>query len=226
MLELWSKNTIEQEDAVRKGKFIVIEGINGSGPQVKAGIVALHKELADLGYNVVECANPDSGRAQELGIANLLNWPFGEDSRADFFFEGAVRSEIFQKIVRPALDDDKIVLCKQSSISSLANAWVNGSTRQFDVLRHLEKISRGFLFGDEIFPDLTIFFDVPAVEACERIEDILQIHHEGGIDYYTKVRDFYIKELHRWNGKCVDASAGRSEEQINAEVLAMVKAIL
>lgn len=211
---------------MRKGKFIVIEGINGSGPQVKAGIVALHKELVDLGFNVVECANPDSGRAQELGIANLLNWPFGEDSRADFFFEGAVRSEIFQKIVRPALDDDKIVLCKQSSISSLANAWVNGSTRQFDVLRHLDKISRGFLFGDEIFPDLTIFFDVPAEEACERIEDILQIHHEGGIDYYRNVRDFYIKELRRWNGKCVDASAGRSEEQINAEVLAIVKAVL
>ncbi len=211
---------------MRKGKFIVIEGINGSGPQVKAGIVALHKGLVDLGYNVVECANPDSGRAQELGIANLLNWPFGEDSRADFFFEGAVRSEIFQKIVRPALDDDKIVLCKQSSISSLANAWVNGSTRQFDVLRHLEKISRGFLFGDEIFPDLTIFFDVPAEEACERIEDILQIHHEGGIDYYKQVRNFYIRELHRWNGKCVNASAGRPEEEINAEVLAIVKAVL
>jgi len=211
---------------VRKGKFIVIEGISGSGQQVKAGLVAIHKELVDLGYNVVECANPDSGRAQELGIANLLNWPFGEDPRADFFFEGAVRSEIFQKIVRPALDDDKIVLCKQSSISSLANAWVSGETRHFDVLRHLEKISRGFLFGDEIFPDLTLFFDVPAEEACERIEDILQIHHEGGIEYYRNMRKFYIKELHRWNGKCVDASAGRSEEQINEEALTLVKAIL
>ena len=211
---------------MRKGKFIVIEGISGSGQQVKAGLVAIHKELVDLGYNVVECANPDSGRAQELGIANLLNWPFGEDARADFFFEGAVRSEIFQKIVRPALDDDKIVLCKQSSISSLANAWVNGSTKNFDVLRHLDKISRGFLFGDEIFPDLTIFFDVPAEEACERIEDILQIHHEGGIEYYRNMRKFYIKELHRWNGKCVDASAKRSQEEIVAEALAIVRAAL
>jgi dTMP kinase len=211
---------------VRKGKFIVIEGISGSGQQVKAGLVAIHKELVDLGYNVVECANPDSGRAQELGIANLLNWPFGEDSRADFFLEGAVRSEIFQKIVRPALDDDKIVLCKQSSISSLANAWVNGFTKNFDVLRHLDKISRGFLFGDEVFPDLTLFFDVPPEEACERVEDILQIHHEGGINYYKKMREFYVRELHRWNGKCVNASKGRSEEEIAAEALALVKAIL
>ena len=209
-----------------KGKFIVIEGISGSGQQVKAGIVALHKALVDLGYNVVECSNPDSGRAQELGIANILNWPFGEDSRADFIFEGAVRSEIFQKVVRPALDEDKIVLCKQSSISSLANAWVNGTTRQFDVLRHLDKISRGFLFGDEIFPDLTIFFDVPAEEACERIEDILQIHHEGGIEYYQQMRTFYLKELSRWNGKCVDVSVIRPQDQVNDEVLALVKAIL
>jgi dTMP kinase len=211
---------------LKKGKFIVIEGISGSGQQVKAGIVALHKALVDLGYNVVECSNPDSGRAQELGIANLLNWPFGEDARADFFFEAAVRAEIFKKIVRPALDEDKIVLCKQSSISSLANARINGDIRQLDVLRHLDKISRGFLFDDEIYPDLTIFFDVPAEVACERIEDILQIHHEGGLDYYKQQQEFYLKELSRWNGKRIDASASRSQEEIVAEALALVKGLL
>jgi dTMP kinase len=211
---------------VRKGKLIVIEGISGSGQQVKAGIVGLHKALVDLGYNVVESANPDSGRAQELGIANLLNWPFGEDSRADFFLECAVRSEIFQKIVRPALNEDKIVLCKQSSVSSLANAWVKGSTRHFDVLRHLDKISRGFLFGDEIYPDLTIFFDVPAEEACERVEDILQIHHEGGIEYYKQMREFYLTELSRWHGVSVNASAGRHPDLIVEEALALVKTVL
>lgn len=208
-----------------KGKLIVIEGISGSGQQVKAGIVGLHKALVELGYNVVECANPDSGRAQELGIANILNWPFGEDARSDFFLESAVRSEIFQKVVRPALDDDKIVLCKQSSISSLANAWVNGTTRQFDVLRHLDKISRGFLFGDEIFPDLTLFFDVPAEEACERIEDILQIQH-GGIEYFRKSREFYLKEITRWHGVRIDASSARHQDDYVAEALAQVKGIL
>lgn len=208
-----------------KGKFIVVEGISGSGQQVKAAIVGLHKALVELGYNVVECANPDSGRAQELGIANILNWPFGEDLRADFLLEGAVRSEIFTKIVRPALAEDKIVLCKQSSISSLANAWVNGFTRNFDALRHLDKISRGFLFEDEVYPDLTIFIDVPAEEACERIEDILEIKH-GGIGYFSKMREFYLGEIRRWNGCRIDAASGRSEEEINAEILAMVKKLL
>ena len=211
---------------MRKGKFIVIEGISGSGQQVKAGIVALHKALAELNYDVVECANPDSGRAKELGMENILNWPFGKDIRADFFFESAVRSEIFTNIVRPALDANKIVLCKQSSISSLANAWVSGYSHHFDVLRHLEKISRGFLFEDEIYPDLTIFIDVPAEEAFERIEDILQIHHEGGLEYYQKMRDFYLKELRRWNGVRVDASSSRHPDQIHADALALVKSIL
>lgn len=211
---------------MRKGKFIVIEGISGSGQQVKAGIVALHKALHELKYDVVECANPDSGRAKELGLEGLLNWPFGRDTRADFFFESAVRSEIFRNIVRPALDDDKIVLCKQSSISSLANAWVNGSTQRFDVLRHLEKISRGFLFDDEIYPDLTIFFDVPPDEAFERIEDVMQIHHEGGLEYYRKMRDFYIRELPRWHGKRINASSTRPQYEIDEEVLALVKEIL
>lgn len=211
---------------MRKGKFIVLEGISGSGQQVKAGIVGLHKALSDMKLDVVECSNPDSGRAKELGAASMINWPFGRDARADFIFESAVRTEIFQMIVRPALNDDKIVLCKQSSISSLANAWINGSTQHFDVLRHQEKISRGFLFGEEVFPDLTIFFDVPPEEAFERVEEVLQIHHEGGLDYYRTMREFYLKELPRWRGVRVDASAGRYQDQIDAEVLKLVKEVL
>ena len=211
---------------MRKGKFIVIEGINGSGQQVKAGIVGLHKALVERGHDVVECANPDSGRAEELGATSMLNWPFGMDTRADFFFEGAVRTEIFRNIVAPALEQDKIVLCKQSSISSLANAWVNGHTRNFDVLRHLEKISRGFLFEEEIYPDLTIFFDITPEEAFERIEEVMQVHHEGGIEYYRKTRDYYLTELPRWHGVRVDASYSRPQEQIDAEVMALVAAIL
>ena len=211
---------------MRKGKLIVIEGISGSGLQVTAGIAALQKALVDLKYDVVDCANPDSGRAQELGIANVLNWPFGKDVRADFFLEGAVRAEIFKNVVRPAMDGDKIVLCKQSSISSLANAWVNGHTHHFDALRHLEKISRGYLFDDEIYPDLTIFYDIPAEEAFERIEDIMQIHHEGGLEFYQKMRNFYLKEISRWHGYRIDASSKRSQEQIFADAWALVKAIL
>jgi dTMP kinase len=211
---------------VRKGKFIVVEGIIGSGQQVKAAIVGLHKALSASKYDVVECANPDSGRAKELGIDNLLNWQFGKNIKADFMLEGAVRTEIFSEIVEPALAKDQIVLCKQSSISSLANAWVNGYTKHFDVLRHLDKISRGFLTEREIYPDLTLFIDIPAEEAYERIEDVLQVHHEGGLAFYTQMREFYLKEISRWRGVKIDASAGRTEDAINADVWNAVKAIL
>lgn len=129
---------------MRKGKLIVIEGISGSGQQVKAGIVALHNTLVENKYDVVECANPDSGRAKELGITNLLNWPFGRTPRADFLFESAVRTEVFKNVVEPALQQDKIVLCKQSSVSSLANAWVSGYTKHFDVLRQSTRFPGDF----------------------------------------------------------------------------------
>jgi dTMP kinase len=141
-------------------------------------------------------------------------------------FEGAVRTEIFNNIVSPALEQDKIVLCKQSSVSSLANAWVSGYTKHFDVLRHLDKVSRGFLSEGEIFPDLTLFIDIPAEEAHERIEDVLEIHHEGGLAYYQQMREFYLKEISRWRGVRVDASASRHTDEVNAEALALVKGIL
>jgi len=211
---------------MKKGKLIVIEGISGSGLQVTSGITALKEAIIAAGYEVVECANPDSGRAQELGLSSVFNWPFGSDIRADFFLEGAVRAEIFKNIVRPAIDAGKIVLCKQSSISSLANAWVNGHHKYFDVLRQIEKVSRGYLFDDEVYPNLTIFYDIPAQEAFERIEDVLQIHHEGGLEFYQKMREFYLKEISRWHGYRIDASAHRSQEEILADAWALVKPIL
>lgn len=211
---------------MKKGKLIVLEGISGSGVQVTAGITALKEAITGEGYEVVECANPDSGRAQELGLTSVFNWPFGRDIRADFFLEGAVRAEIFRNIVRPAIDEGKIVLCKQSSISSLANAWVSGHTSHFDVLRQIEKVSRGYLFDDEIYPDLTVFYDVPAQEAFERIEDVLQIHHEGGIEYYQKMREFYLREISRWHGYRIDASAKRTTEQVFTDAWALVKPVL
>lgn len=211
---------------MRKGKLIVLEGISGSGQQVTSGLSALHKALVSQKYNVVECANPDAGRAKELGASSVVNWPFGTEPRADFLFESAVRTRVFEGVIRPALDEDKIVLCKQSSISSLANAWLSGFTKDFDVLRHLDKIARGFLFGDEIFPDLTIFFDVTPEAAHERVEEVLQIKHEGGLDYYRTMREFYLQELPRWRGVAVDASSSRHPDQINEDVMALVKGIL
>ncbi|MCL2760615.1 MAG: thymidylate kinase [Desulfuromonadales bacterium] len=211
---------------MRKGKLIVVEGINGSGPRARSAIVALHKALTELKYEVVECANPDSSRAKELGIKDFLGWPFGEDYRGDMFFESAVRSQIFRNVVVPALEKDKIVICKQSSISSLANAWVHGYDRHFDTLRLLEKMSRGFLFEDEIYPDMTIFIDVPVEEAFEYIEEVMQIHHEGGIEYFKKMREFYLGEMMRWRGVRIEAGASRSEDDINAEILGKVKQLL
>lgn len=209
-----------------KGKFIVLEGISGSGQLVTNGLIELHKYLVSRKFDVVECANPDVGRAKELGVASVVNWPFGGEPRADFLFESAVRTRVFEGVIRPALNQDKIVLCKQSSISSLANAWQSGFTKDFDVLRHLDKISRGFLFGDEIFPDLTIFFDVTPEAAFERVEEVLQINHEGGLDYYRSMREFYLKELPRWRGVVVDASPGRHPDQIKEELIALVNGVI
>jgi dTMP kinase len=67
---------------------------------------------------------------------------------------------------------------------------------------------------------------VPAQEAFERIEDVLQIHHEGGIKFYEKMREFYLGEISRWRGVRIDASADRSEDQVNNDLWNAVKAIL
>jgi dTMP kinase len=40
------------------------------------------------------------------------------------------------------------------------------------------------------------------------------------------MREFYLKEISRWRGVRVDASASRHPDEVNAEALALVKGIL
>jgi dTMP kinase len=212
---------------MKKGKLIVFEGIAGSGHVLNKYIQIVHRMLSGAEREVVECCNTDSGRLEDIGATGAIDWNFGQCDRADFAFECAVRTQLCESLIHPALSADKIVICKHFSISSLANMIVKGHGKEIDALRLMDKMSRGNLFGvgREIYPDLTIFLDIPISDAHERCEDILRAHH-GGMDFYEKMRKFYLSEIRRWNGVRINANASRPEETVIAEISNEIQDIL
>lgn len=56
-----------------KGKFVVIEGIYGSGKKIVELVEKLRISLQSKGNDVYEIDSPDSGRAQLMGVQELTS---------------------------------------------------------------------------------------------------------------------------------------------------------
>ena len=201
-----------------KPLFIALEGIDGSGKSTQASLLA--ERLKQAGRAVHLTAEPTDGPVGKL-IRNIFRHEYPADHRV---IAGLFVADRLDHLLSPAggilarLEAGFTVVCDRYCFSSYAYQGVHMPLSWV--------ISANSLSTELRRPDLTLFIDVPAPEAFERIEEVLQIHHEGGMGYYEKMREFYLNELHRWRGIRIDASAGRSEDQVNSDLWDAVKAIL
>lgn len=151
-----------------KGKFIVIEGIYGSGKLIVDLVEKLRISLQHNGNEVYEIESPDSGRAQLMGVQELSScWRYGM-FKPDFFFELASRARVCS-VTREELKAGKIVLCKNFTISSIVHARLQGHDWYREDLNCLEARARGLQFGGEVVPDLTIFIDIAPEKAAKEL---------------------------------------------------------
>jgi|TARA_Y100000310_G_scaffold341748_1_gene441917 dTMP kinase len=158
-----------------KGKFIALEGIDGSGKSAHAGFITDY--LRRRGYTVFYTEEPSRGR-----IGRLLREYLKDESTlslADAFLFAADRAEHLQHEIMPAIKEGKIVVCERYKFSSFAYQSVQGQD-----IKMLKDIH--FFAPD---PDLTILLDLEpkaGVERCSRGE---KFETE---DFLTKVRDAYL----------------------------------
>lgn len=208
----------------KKGKFVVIEGIYGSGRQVVNLVEKLRSALQEQGSEVYEIDSPDSGRAQLMGVQELTSgWLYGM-FKPDFFFELASRARVCS-VTREQLRRGKLVLCKNFTVSSIVHARLKGHDWFREDLNCLENRARGLQFGGEVAPDFTIFLDVPPETAARELGD--------NIDGFFKPSDlvvqrkYFLEEFSKMPDnlhKTIDAS--RHEEEVFAEAISLIRNIL
>lgn len=207
-----------------KGKFVVIEGIYGSGKLVVGLVEKLRSALMEQGNDVYEIDSPDSGRAQLMGVQELTcGWRYGM-FKPDFFFELASRARVCS-VTREELKQGKLVLCKNFTVSSIVHARLKGHDWFREDLNCLEARARGLQFGGEVVPDLTIFLDVPPETAAQGLGE--------NIDGFFKPSDlilqrsYYLEELSKMpQDKCTIINATRHEDDVFSEMLSLIQAIL
>jgi thymidylate kinase len=193
-----------------KGKFVVFEGIYGSGSIVAEVVSGVREALLLQGRKVEETASPDSGRAQLMGASETVDWKFG-DFIPDFFFEIAARSKVC-KVVEAALHFEEIVLCKSFTTSSIVWAKLNDADWHEKKLRDLEKNARSIGFSKTIEPDLVIFLDMDVEKAFLEIADSpFDFVSKDTLSYQAQ---FYAEELSYLRNKSITINAQYPVEDI------------
>ena len=136
------------------GLFITIEGIDGSGKTTQARLLV--DWLAGLGCRV-QAAREPGGTEAGMQLRELVLSPERSISpEAGLFLYLADRAINASEVVRPALAEERIVVCERHTDSTLAYQGY-GRGLDIELLRRLNTMATGGLR-----PDLTLVLDLPA----------------------------------------------------------------
>lgn len=171
----------------KRGKFIVIDGMDGSGKGTQ--IELLKKKLE--GRNVLFTREPGgSPKAEE--IRRMILTPGGPASNpvCDFFLFWAARGSHIQDVVSPARNAGRHVICDRYDSSTFAFQIKGEGVEEW--LGYLFQDIRQRLPAGKYYPDLYIVLDLPAEVAYERRKkDAEQEKSKFDIkplDYHKRVR--------------------------------------
>lgn len=143
-----------------KGFFITLEGIEGAGKSAQAKFIA--KQLELNGKDPILTREPGGTylgeKIRELLLEKTEKDTFPMEIATELLLIFAARIEHLQKIIFPAMEKDKIVICDRFVDSSFA---YQGAGRGFpeQQIKQLEQWMQ-FSITNKLKPDLTFLLDI------------------------------------------------------------------
>ena len=172
-----------------KGKFITFEGADGGGKSTQVQLAA--EWLRKQGYAVVTTREPGgtvlAEKVRELVLDPAL--PLNTTSQSLLYL--AARSEHVEKVIRPALDAGKVVLCDRFSDSTLVYQGLSlgKGLAELTVLRQLCSFATAGLE-----PDLTLVLDGRPEKLAKRRElrGVTDRYEQQGLAFQHRLRDGFL----------------------------------
>jgi len=205
-----------------KGKFIVFEGIDGSGKTTQLNLLA--DNLAARGCRVLCTREPGGTRVGERIRELLLDPRYGELAPlTEALLYAAARAQHVAQVILPALAEGNLVLCDRFVDSSLA---YQGSGRGM-AIPLLEQINETAAAG--LTPDLVLVFDISSGSGLDRISrsgrgvDRLELEVR---EFHRKARLGYLALAARDPRRYRVINADRPVELVRRDVLKAVEEVL
>lgn len=167
------------------GLFITFEGADGCGKTTQLNLLAEY--LKAQGHDVITTRETGARGLGEKIREIVLHYDGEISSNAEAFLFLADRAQNVDKIIKPAIDEGKIVLCDRHTDSTLA---YQGYGRGVDLTqaKMLNKLATSGLV-----PDLTFVFDVDVETSMSRVGNTKDRIESAGIEFHNKVRNGYLE---------------------------------
>jgi dTMP kinase len=191
---------------VKKGIFICIEGLDGSGKTTHAH--RLVRNLRQRGFDAVYTTEPSRGKLGTFIRRTILEGKNRIPRVVEALLFAVDRVEHFEKDVKPALKEGKIVVSDRCVYSSLAYQGAAGLD-----LKWIEEINRFALP-----PDLALYIDVPPEVVVKRIRRKKSVMER--LETQEKVQEVYMK--YTGNGKLVPLDGNRKKSEVEQNLLSVV----
>jgi dTMP kinase len=183
------------------GLFITFEGGEGCGKSTQSRL--LLKKLEQQNIPVVLTHEP-GGTALGDELRKVLKRRRSSfiSPRAELFLLAASRVQLVAEIIRPALEEGKVVVCDRFTHSTLV---YQGYGRGLD-LTTLETVNN--IATQDLKPDLTILLDISPEQGLARKRSLKDRFELEDLSFHRRVREGYLKiaaaEPDRW--LVIDAS--------------------
>lgn len=196
-----------------KGRFISLEGIEGSGKSTQVSFVIDY--LQSRGIELVSTREPGgtmvSEKIRDVLLDNQLP-SMHMDTELLLMF--AARVEHVKQVIMPALDAGQWVVCDRFYDATYA---YQGYGRQIDLKRI--DVLKEFSVGD-LAPDLTLLLDVTLEVSSERVtkRGNKDRFENEKMEFYKKVREGYLAIADNCPDRVVTIDATGKIEEVQAAI--------
>lgn len=199
------------------GLFITMEGPDGAGKTTQ--IEKLRDYLSKKGYDIIICREPGGTKISESIRQVILNKDFKMmGNMTELLLYAAARAQLVEEVIRPALSQEKIVICDRFVESS---AVYQGIARGIgvDLVYDVNKFAIG-----KTIPDLTIYIDLDAEKGIgrkkkqaelDRMESETMDFHRKVVQGYREIASTYPDRIKSIRG---DATIEEIHQQIMMEI--------
>lgn len=199
----------EDSKLTKKGIFLVIEGLDGSGKTTQAALLA---EKFYKTYNILLTAEPSQGKIGTFIRECCLYENQRLPTEAEALIFAADRIEHMHSEVKPALDEGKLVICDRYIYSSLA--YQGSAGLSLDWIKTIN--------ARALQPDFSIFIDVPPEKVIARLQRKKSVMET--LETQQRVRGVYLKYVEK--GELVRVDGDKNMEQVAEDLYRTVSSLI
>ncbi|MDI6888097.1 MAG: dTMP kinase [Methanocellales archaeon] len=198
---------------LQKGILITFEGIDGSGKSTMAKRIAAH-----LGndYDITLTTEPTLGWIGDVVRKSIVS---DVNPLAELFLFVADHAEHVAKVIKPALDEGKIVISDRYSDSRYAYQGATLADRFANPIDWVKRIHAGWT----IPPDLTFLLLVSPSVALKRCNARKKTTKFEDIEFMKKVQANYLKLADESPRRIVKIDAEKDLHTMEEEVMGKIR---